>query len=200
MIPRVFHTIWVQGNLPESHRAWYESWTEHNPEWAHLCWAESEYLKYLPAAVVDVYETAVNHAQRAEIAQKAILYEFGGVAHDADFECFRPCSQFFEGDRVVTWDETPGQLGNQLIGAPRHHPAVKEALDDIPRAILWQREQGLPQTYGAGPHLVQRLWRDRADVEIRPPHEFFPYLWNQPKPSSWGDAFGAHHWTASWKQ
>jgi mannosyltransferase OCH1-like enzyme len=197
VIPKVFHTVWVQGALPESHVDWFASWKKHNPSWIHVLWGESDYLGFLENR--EIYATAVNHAQRAEIAQKEILWKYGGVYLDADFECFRPCTHFFESDRVVTWDESPGQLGNQIIGAPAKHPAVREALEDIPRAIVWQRTQGLPQTFGAGPHLVQRLWRDRRDVEIRPSHEFFPYLWNQPKPEDFGDAYGAHHWTASWK-
>lgn len=198
MIPKVFHTVWVQGPpLPEQHQQWFDSWKKHNPDWAHILWSEPDYLGFLENR--DIYDTAVNHAQRAEIAQKEILWKYGGVYKDADFECFRPCGHFFAVDHVVTWDESPGQLGNQLIGAPPHHPAVRVALEDIPRAIHYQRSNSLPQTYGAGPHLIQRLWRDRDDVEIRPSWEFFPYLWNDTKPADFGDAFGAHHWTASWK-
>jgi len=36
----------------------------------------------------------------AEIAQKEILWKYGGVYIDADFECFRPCGHFFETDHV----------------------------------------------------------------------------------------------------
>ncbi len=197
MIPKVFRTVWVQGALPDTHQAWFDSWREHNPDWEHIVWSEPDYLPFLENW--EIYGTAVNHAQRAEIAQKEILWRFGGVYLDADFECFRPCGHFFTGNHVVTWDESPGQLGNQIIGAPRRHPAIRAALEDIPRSIRWQRENNLPQPYGAGPHLVQRLWRVRNDVEIRPSEEFFPYLWNQPKPTDFGDAYGAHHWTASWK-
>lgn len=199
-IPKTFHIAWVQGlPLPEQYVPWNESWTRHNPDWEMKVWSEPDYIDLLPPEIVDVYVTAVNHAQRAEIASKVILLEFGGVFLCADFECFRPCGHFFETDHVVTWDESPGQLGNQIIGAPPGHPAVEEALDDIPRSIKWQRKKNLPQTYGAGPHLVQRLWRNRPDVEIRPSKEFFPYLWNESKPSDWGDAYGAHHWQATWK-
>lgn len=188
----------MQGHpLPDTHQGWFDSWKEHNKDWAHVLWSEADYLPFIENR--EIYDTAVNHAQRAEIAQKEILWKYGGVYIDADFECFRPCGHFFEADHVVTWDESPGQLGNQIIGAPPQHPAVRAALEDIPRAINYQRANNLPQTYGAGPHLIQRLWRDRSDVEIRPSEEFFPYLWNQSKPSDYGDAYGAHHWTASWK-
>lgn len=200
MIPKVFHTVWVQGApLPTSHTRWVESWQKHNPTYGHIVWSEKAYTPYL-GDLTDVYATAVNHDQRAEIAQKAILAVFGGIYIDADFECFKPVDRFFTGrNHVVTWDETPGQLGNQIIGAPPNHPAVLLARDDIPRAIEYQRANSLPQPYGAGPHLVNRLWRNRPDVEIRPSHEFFPYLWDQQPPADYGDAYGAHHWTASWK-
>lgn len=204
MIPKVFHMVWVQGEpLPEREQGWADTWIEHNPDWVQRVWSEADYAPLLSQVppVEEIYRTAVNHAQRAEIAQKIILWFEGGVYHDADFECFRSCGHFFEGkDLVVTWEESPGQLGNQLIGAPAGHPAVKLALDDIPRSIRWQRAQDLPQTHGAGPHLIQRLWRHGDDVEIRSSSEFFPYLWDERPPDDWGNAYGAHHWAASWKR
>ena len=206
-IPQVFHSFWVQGPpLPETHQVWLATWTQHNPEWEHRIWSEDEYRLFLDEEtdpIREIYETAVNHAQRAEIAQKIILWRFGGFAVDADSECFKPVDELFAGkNHVVTFEETPGQLGNQFIACPPGHRSIREVLDDIPRSIRWQRETGRSQTYGAGPHLIQRLWYngEDGDVEILGPEFFHPYRWDQPKPEQWPDtAYGAHHWAASWK-
>lgn len=193
----LIHTMWVQGSLPASYQAWFDSWTVHNPMAEHRLWGEADYLDLVADdGNLDVYESAVNHAQRAEIARLSILYHVGGIVVDADFECLRRFD--FEYDCWASY-ESPGQLTMSILGARPEHPAVGLLVGDVERSVYWQRSMGLPQTYGAGPHLIQRLWADRDDV-TRLPHEmFFPYLWTEPVPASFGDAYAVHHWKATWK-
>jgi len=199
MIPKVFHSFWVQGGpLPPEFQVWSDTWLAVNPDWEHHIWSEPEYVDWIENR--EIYDTAVNHAQRTEIAQKEVLWRYGGCYIDADTECFRPVDELFEGkNHVVTFDESHRQLGNQFIATPPEHPAIRVALEDIPRAIRWQRKTGYSQTYGAGPQLIQRLWRNRDDVEILGPEYFHPYLYGRPKPDNYGAASGAHQWAASWK-
>lgn len=147
----------------------------------------------------DVYDTAVNYAQKAEIAGKEILLRMGGILVDADFECFRPIDPLLENVECFTAEESPGQLSAGIVGCTPGHPAIRQIVDAIPGSIAWQRANRLPQNHGAGPHILQRNWRNRSDVTVFPPWMFYPYLWDQKKPSDFGDAYGAHHWKATWK-
>ena len=99
-----------------------------------------------------------------------------------------------------TGEETPGQLSAGIIGITPNHPAMQVIVDDITRSIVWQRDHGLAQNHGTGPYIWQRLWRDRDDVTVFPPEVFYPYLWTEPKPSTYpATAYAAHHWKATWK-
>lgn len=199
-IPKVFHSVWVQGPLPDEYLDWHHSWLEHHPDWEHVLWSEPDYLPYISDFNRDIYDTAVNHAQRAEIAQKELLLRFGGVWIDADFECFKNIEPLIEDLECFTGEESPWQLSAGIIGVTPGHEAMRVIVEDITRSILVQREHGLPQNHGAGPYIWQRLWRNRSDVTVFPPVVFYPYLWNEPKPETYPlGAYAAHHWKATWK-
>lgn len=198
-IPKQFHTIWVQGGeLPDEYQPWLNSWLEHHPDWDHIIWSEPMYIDWIENR--STYDSAVNHAQRTEIASKEILYKHGGVYVDADFECFKPIDGLLDGITCFTAYESPGQLSAGIVGCTPGHPALRVILDDVEPSIRRQRELGLPQNHGTGPHILQRNWVGRSDVFVFPAAWFYPYQWNQRRPSHFGGAYAAHHWKATWKK
>lgn len=199
LIPKVFHTVWVQGELPDEYQAWHKSWLEHHPDWEHRLWAEPDYLPFISDFNRAIYDTAVNHAQRAEIAQKELLWRFGGVWIDADFECFRNIEELIDDCDVFIGEEERGGLSAGIIGIVPGHPAMRIVVEDITRSIEVQRATGQPQTKGTGPWIFRRLWNDRKDIRRFPPEYFYPYTWKQSPPADYGDAYAAHHWKATWK-
>lgn len=204
MIPKVFHCIWTQGPPPAHYLLWIDSWKRNHPGWEHVCWSEWDYYSMLTGDIKQVYDTTpypggTGYAQKADIAGKVILERMGGVMMCADFESLRPMGHVFETESVVAWWETPGQLSNGIIGAPAHHPAVQAAVDAIPGSVRLQRELGKQINSGAGPKFIHPIWHERDDVEKRPAGEVYPYLWTEPKPVSYGDAYAVHHWSATWK-
>jgi mannosyltransferase OCH1-like enzyme len=201
IIPKTFHSVWVQGDLPDEYRAWHESWLTHHPDWEHVVWSEPDYLPHISDCNRGIYATAVNHAQRAEIVQKELLLRFGGVWIDADFECFRNIEGLIADLECFTGEESPGQLSAGIIGIVPNHPAMRLVVEDITRSIQSQRDTGKAQNHGTGPYIFQRLWRDRPDVHVFPPEVFYPYSWDEPKPDTFPpSAYAAHHWAATWKQ
>ena len=195
--------LWAQSPhspLPEPFAGWAASWSVKNPDWRHCVWGETDYLPLVDAGPnADVYRSAVNHAQRAEIARWDILWAHGGVVLDADFECLRRWGGILDGVECFAPEETKNQITMSMLGAVPQHPAVWVARADVSASILAQREDDLDQTYGAGPKMLQRVWDLRDDVTHMPSWMFFPYIWSDPKPDDYGDAYAAHHWTATWK-
>lgn len=205
MIPKVFHCIWTQGPPPDDYWKWIDSWERVNPGWKHLLWSEKSY-RHLLGDLTEVHDSTpygtsgAHYAQMADIAAKAILWEVGGVMMCADFEALRPMDQIFAGkDHPVCWWESPGQLSNGIIGVPQKHPASKAVIEALPDSVRQQRERAQQINYGAGPMFIHRIWADRQDVEKRPSEEVYPYLWTDPVPESYGDAYAVHHWKATWK-
>ena len=87
-----------------------------------------------------------------------------------------------------------------MLGAVPGHEAVRAVRADVTGSIEYARRERLDQTFGAGPKMLQRLWKKRRDVAFFPPWMFFPYIWSQPRPDSYGDAYAVHHWKATWKK
>jgi mannosyltransferase OCH1-like enzyme len=200
-IPKVFHSVWVQGSLPDEYLDWHRSWLLHHPGWEHVLWSEPDYLPHVSDCNRDIYATAVNHAQRAEIVQKELLLRFGGVWIDADFECFKNIEELIEDCEAFIGEETPGGLSAGIIGMVPNHPVMQAMVDDITPSIKKQRADGSSQSHGTGPYMWRRHWDHRSDFERFPPPVFYPYTWDDPKPETYSaSAYAAHHWKATWKQ
>jgi len=201
MIPKQFHTLWVQGGDPgEPWNRWIESWGRLNPDWEHRVWSEADYIDYvMQDPTAQAYERAINHAQRSEIARWSILYHVGGVVLDADFECLRPWD-FLDGVQCFAPFESPAVLTMSVMGSVPGHPAVSDGMRQMPEQILWAERAGLEvNIWGSGPRFIDKMWRRRDDVTLLPHHLFFPYKWDQPDPGSYGEAYAVHHWKATWK-
>lgn len=200
MIPRVFHSIWVQGALPDEYGPWHESWLALHPGWEHRLYAEADYLPLLEESPAwDIYQTAVNHAQRTEIAARFVVYEHGGVWIDADFQALRNIEPLIDDCEIFCGEENDGGLSAGIWGATPHHPLIWAVIEDMDRSIRWQRSEGLEQNYGTGPWILRRLWNDRPEIKRFPWPVFYPYPWNRPDPGTYGDAYAVHHWKATWK-
>lgn len=197
-IPRIFHTIWVQGPLPESYQKWHKSWLEHHPGWEHRVWSEPDYLPLVAGSPVEeIYPTAVNHAQRTEIAARLIVYEHGGVWVDADFQCLRNIEELIDDCDIFCGEETPGGLSAGIWGATPKHPMIGGLVEVFDRTIREQRARGQTQQYGT---FWPQRWLWTGKVKTFPPWVFYPYRWDQPDPGSYGNAYAVHHWAATWKR
>lgn len=204
LIPRIFHSIWVQGTDDpswEPYKPWHETWLGLHPEWEHRVWSEADYLPLVEGSPAwDIYQTAVNHAQRTEIAARFVVYEHGGVWIDADFQALKNIEPLIESSSIFCGEETYGGLSAGIWGATPQHPLIWAVIEDMDRSIRWQREKGLSQTYGTGPWILRRLWNDKDEIKRFAPPIFYPYRWDQPDPGQYGEAFAVHHWAATWKQ
>ena len=88
-IPRVFHQIWVGPEpLPEEFVAYQRTWLTYNPGWKLQLWTEENLPPDLERR--EVYEKLRVPAERADILRVELLWRFGGVYIDTDFECLRP--------------------------------------------------------------------------------------------------------------
>jgi len=187
MIPRILHRVWVGPDpLPEDFARNGETWRRHHPEWEMRLWTEDE----LPGDLVrpEAYERLRKPTERSDIIRLEILFRFGGVYVDTDFECLRPIDPLIEGVDFFTCDLKPGRVNNAVIGSVRGHPLLERAL----RELRPRTEYGYDK-HGTGPFFLEALVRDQPGVTIHPPHFFYP------KPGQREEAFASHGSARSWK-
>lgn len=189
MIPRILHRVWVGPDpLPEEFARYGDSWRRHHPDWEMRLWTEEN----LPSGFVrpECYERLRKPAERADIIRLEVLFRFGGVYVDTDFECLRPLDPLIEGVDFFTCYLKPGQVNNAAIGSVAAHPILERALRELtPREVFGYDKAG------TGPLFLTALLRDYPDVTILPPEAFYPQTDSERE-----QAYAVHDAARSWKE
>jgi mannosyltransferase OCH1-like enzyme len=138
----------------------------------------------------EVYERLRLPAERADILRLELLWRFGGVYVDTDFECLRPIDDLLVDVEFFVGDLKPGRTNNAILGAVPEHPLVGLALDQL-RPADWH---GQDPKDGTGPHFIDRLIEPRRrEVTIFPPDVFYPSTDEER-----AQAYAIHHNARSW--
>jgi hypothetical protein len=102
MIKRI-HQIWIQGeeHFKATQPAYYEMsqlWKTLYPDFEYKLWNESDFIQLLSDFSPDLltsYQQAPNFASKSDIARYVLLYTFGGLYVDTDYEPFKRCDFLF---------------------------------------------------------------------------------------------------------
>jgi mannosyltransferase OCH1-like enzyme len=130
-IPRIIHQIWLgPKSLPPEHQAYRDSWKKHHPDWSYKLWRDADAAAF-NFMNKKAYETATNYGEKSDILRYAILYEWGGIYADDDFECLASFDSlaatctFFAG---VEPSRSRFSISNAVIGCVPGNPLMKECL------------------------------------------------------------------------
>jgi mannosyltransferase OCH1-like enzyme len=189
LIPRIFHQIWVGADpFPEEFVAYRQSWIDNHPGWELRLWTEEN----VPgdARRPEVYELLRQPAERSDILRFELLWRFGGVYVDCDFECLRSIEPLLGEVTLFAGYRKQGRANNALIGAVPGHPLVDRALTEIrPRATY-----GPVDKDGTGPVFFNRVLADFPEATIFEQNVFYPRT-----PNGRQKAYAVHHRARAWK-
>lgn len=152
------------------------------------------------------YDAAINYGEKSDILKWEIVYRFGGVYVDTDFECLRPLDHYNHTFDLYTGvqplDTNMVQLGAALYGAIPHHPIMKACVEMI------KHNQDIQQIIvKTGPIHFTKVFAHFAgktglrDVAL-PSSYFYPCGYEQrgmPQ-QEWckAESYAVHHWAGSW--
>lgn len=214
LIPKIIHQIWLGGAVPEKFYLLMETWKKHHPEWEYKLWTDSD-MELFPFTNRKAFDLAKNLGTKADILRYEILYHFGGVYVDVDFECIKPLDPFIFANAFFAGISGYDCLGNAIIGAKPHLPLFKKLC-----AIINQYEVeklSNPWSY-TGPLFFTRqvylyLKQGSEKACVYPTlffHPFpniyrFEYWKNQIDPDFIKsffieETFAVHHWAESWNK
>lgn len=137
-IPQVIHQIWVGPHpFPEKRKKLSLQWQKYHPHWKYKLWTDRD-LQDFDFSLRDLYNESTNFGQKADLLRYEILYKYGGLYLDIDFECVKPFDElnqkyhFYAGlhppHGIITPDH-PVEVGNALIGSIPGHPIIKETIE-----------------------------------------------------------------------
>lgn len=152
------------------------------------------------------YDEAINYGEKSDILKWEIVYRFGGMYVDTDFECLQPFDKY-----VHTYDFYTGiqpldtnmvQLGAALYAGIPHHPIMKACVETI------KYNQHIKQIIvKTGPLHFTKVFAHLAgktglrDIAF-PASYFYPCGYEQRGTNKklWckSESYAVHHWAGSW--
>ena len=205
-IPKIIHQIWLGSPVPECYKSFMNSWIEfHLDGWQYMLWTDKE-ITELSLYNKKYYDETDNYGIKADLARTEILYQYGGVYIETDFECLRPLDilhytyDFYIG--IQPLDSQFLQLGIGIIGSRAEHPILKHCIESVKDD--WHKK-GAPQKTGPihftmSFYLMSDLY---GNVDIALPASYFYPLGCYQKTADknlWitNGSFGIHWWAKSW--
>jgi mannosyltransferase OCH1-like enzyme len=151
-----------------------------------------------------LFDELESFSAKSDVLRFELLWLYGGVYIDTDFECLRSIEPLLEKIRVFASFQTDLIVNGALMGAVPEHPFIGMLIDSLPGSV---REHGSadPQL-SSGPGFVTGCldtWKaeGREPVTLFPAKFFYPYLWYEKhrRFEKFPDAYAIHHWAESWR-
>jgi mannosyltransferase OCH1-like enzyme len=209
-IPKVIHQIWIGSPLPDKYIPLIESWRTYHPDWTVLLWNDAD-IEALNLVNKDQYDASTNYGQKADIARYEILYRFGGVYVDIDFECLRPFDIFNHCCDYYTGVAYSGRfcVFNGLIGAAAGNPIIKGCIDTLDINAYYEGSSEHNILFTTGPFHQARNFVAYAKQAGRavafPVNYFYPWPFSKKEDlahiEKWyrPETFAIHYWHAGWR-
>jgi len=130
VIPRNLHMIWLGGDVPFKYIRLIATWKKYHPDWNFKIWNDKDAMAFDMINKV-AYDGVDNLGVKSDIFRYEILYRYGGLYVDTDFECLKSFDDllyldFFAGGRA----EEP-QVANGLMACKPNDKYLKKIIDAI---------------------------------------------------------------------
>jgi len=189
-IPKIVHQTWKTDDIPYSiyNKRWVESWKKLNPEWEYKLWTDKknrEFIKENYPWFLKIYDSYPENIQRADAVRYFILYHFGGLYVDLDFECLKNIDPLLENKtlvfgRVYPTKETFNEIPNAFMASTKKNKFwVRIFIELIKHKDCAEVE------YSTGPVMLTNtitencIEKKKYEVEIIPPELVYPVSWEK---------------------
>jgi mannosyltransferase OCH1-like enzyme len=211
MIPKIIHQTWKTKQIPKWARKWHQTWKSFHPEYQFYLWTDEENRELVKThcpQFLDTYDSFSVHIQRVDSVRYLILYLYGGIYVDLDFECFKNMDPLLaDTDLVLSYSSNVPVITNAIMMSKPRHPFWLRVLKHIRRAPpkKWYELSSLCVMRSTGPLMVHRVAKksglfDDPRTTILKKQYFFPFNMMQKKQKldHFPDAYGAHQHMCTW--
>ncbi len=210
-IPKIIHRTWKNQDIPYKifKKEWVASWGKHNPSWEFRFYTDDDIDRFMDENYPEHLEVLNSYDQpikKIDAFRYFLLYRYGGIYVDLDFECFRPLDGLFkEGFNLYLQQNNPTVLRvtNSIMISTPGHVFWRHAIN----RLAAERNMNAAPHIHTGPHFVTRVLGERAYDDIRI-LEFRSYFF----PRSYGevemdigddyrareDVYGEHKFAKTW--
>jgi len=205
-IPKHIHQIWIGGPLPEVFKKYIDTWKQMHPDWGYTLWTDENVRELFPLHNQSYYDESEGMGVKSDLLKWEIIYRFGGVYVDVDYECLQPLDELhYLYDFYTAYQPLDAffvQLGAALYAAHPKHPILKYCIETIQDD--WHHK-GAPKKSGPC-HFSKSFMAVAGENGSRdlafPSFYFYPLGSKERvlKRSQWvrEGAYAIHHWAMSW--
>ena len=207
-IPKNIHQIWLGSSLPVRYNEWTKKWQEMHPDWKYKLWTDDDLNEEnIHIKNWNEFNNIANMAQKSHYLRYHILYQFGGIYADTDYECLKSFDElrytdFFAG---ITYDPYPN-VNIAILGSVPNHPILKRLIDNM---IVKKGDKAKNVFSSTGPCYFTKCFFDeignyKEGVIALPPQFFYPF----PNQIGYKDrnakeyikdySYGVHYWDITW--
>lgn len=234
MIPKIIHQIWFgeRDYRKLYNPEWIDSWKELNPHYEYIVHTETDAIKVLQKypKYYEVFKKLdakrnLKYALRSDFLRYLLMYEYGGIYVDMDFECYKPIDPLIEEykNEVIL-----GRLGNNKKWI---HSVPNSILFSKPKSEFWIYvlnticEKNLKGKIGrlmvekyTGPIMLKQCtdsYDDKSMISLVPSEYLYPMSWKkrrgvvykyisiqkkslEERRNEFSDAYAATYWGAKW--
>jgi mannosyltransferase OCH1-like enzyme len=211
-IPKIIHrTRLGNDQLPSEAAHFRATWEKHHPGWEIRDWSLQNLPPLRNRAAFDSCE---NTGYRSDILRYELLFLFGGVYVDLDFECQKPLDDLLTGVSAFAGTIAPRyrDLGEQtietaILGSVAGHPFFERVISELPNWLnCWSWHPSI--AVKTGPQYFQKQlqrWvveQGKCPITLFRPELFYPYLWDEPHRRTEKNplAYAVHHWWGTWRR
>lgn len=189
------------------------TWIKHHPDWEYRLWTDEDnrnLIKENYGEFLYLYDSFWRNIQRADAIRYFILYKFGGLYVDLDFECFKNFEPVLNNHSFIIGCEPTDHakglynlnrlLCNALIASVPKHPFLLMLINQMHMTHNYQADDVLTTT---GPILVNNSYNHYSkhwnDIKVYEPKLFYPLTGgrrNSKRIPSY--AYAAHRWKNTW--
>jgi inositol phosphorylceramide mannosyltransferase catalytic subunit len=222
-IPPIIHQTWKDETVPVPMQELAESWRLNHPGWEYRLWTDAQNREFIriryPEFLVR-YDSYPYHIQRVDAVRYFILYTFGGLYVDLDFECIHSLERLLAEHECLFGLEPQEHceihnrnhiIGNALMATVPRHSFFRAIIDDLAdyNPSPGHRNDVILDT--TGPFMLARVYERcrSATVALLPSRYFYPLsLYDLERAVQNGysevdhqklrQAYAVHHFAGTW--
>jgi len=139
MIPK---TVWMTHedkyeNLPSYIHDTFQTWKDLNPDYNFIYFDSEQRKNFVLNEYgkewLQRYNKSTSGVMQADIWRYLIVYKYGGIYTDIDYQCNKPISFWCKSgmDMIISVDEKPDELICSHFAATERHPLLKSIIETV---------------------------------------------------------------------
>jgi mannosyltransferase OCH1-like enzyme len=195
-VPKIIHQT-APGDKKKWKDVWFkcqDSWKTKFPQWEYKLWDDDDIDLFMknefPKFYEDVFSKYTENIHRIDAFRYFVLYKYGGMYADMDYECIKNFDFMIANDKVSLnesmhdWD---GGYQNALMISPKGHKFWKDMFIKLEQKFKSGEKDTIKLT---GPVILSEVARENTDMV---------YTLKQDKFTNGTAEYAKHHETASWQ-